>query len=260
MTSLLTALCMSAGAMFNFIHKQSPVFEPPVNGRIDFETDDPRVFNGRYAVVGSHHSFPFHRRFATDFKLVTVLRDPYRRIVSAYSYGCMRAKRAPALDAFVAFFRDPNNQNIATKTFASDTAAPQPDADAAFEILHRHFWLFGVTEHIDAIASGYLSHCGFPNVLMERLNSTRPEYRIDATAFEDEIRALNRADCQLYDLVRKENRVPLLPKVPQTLHCHTVVVKEAENSDKCISVTDPLPTRDLLPHLQQGPASLARFF
>jgi hypothetical protein len=255
--SLYSAMRWAAECAFRLIRWQNPQFAPPAMGRIDSDTNSPEVLGRRYALIASHVGWPFHSKFQTRFRLITVLRDPVRRVVSAYTYACMRSRSRPDSAAFPEFFRAAENRNVAVRQL---TPGGEADADAAFARLERDFWMYGLSEHVGAIASAWLTCCGLPNVLMDRLNTTRPEYRIDPRPFADEIAERNAADLRLYRRVQEAPRLPPPAADPGVLNFLTTVIKEDADSATSSGGIRPLPTAAVLAFLRDGRETFGEFF
>ena len=216
-----------------------PDFEPPMIGRLDDPAllTESGVIEGRFGLVASHLPYGFHRRFGHDFQLMPLLREPFARIVSGYTYACMRAASAPTQDGFQAHFEAAENRNAATRQLGGS-------AEAAIDNLERDFNLFGTVEHIHTALERLLGTMNLPNVLIERLDATAPEYRLDLSPFRDTVRALNAEDVALFDHIAQSPRVPSpLPSRPP--HPLSVLVRETDNNRQSTIETRVVPTGSL---------------
>ncbi|WP_164518163.1 sulfotransferase family 2 domain-containing protein [Pseudoalteromonas rubra] len=161
-----------------------------------------------YALISSHLNYGLHKELgADDFRLVTFLRDPYKRVLSAYTYNCMRAQQRVSLAGFEAFFKQEENQNVASKQLSPGDYAPGCSSEI-FQLLEQNFHVYGTNEHIDKSISYFLTTLDLSNVLTERINQTLPQYRLDASKYQAEVMELNQDDQTLFELVRANPRVP----------------------------------------------------
>lgn len=154
----------------------------------------------------SHLSWGAHKRFNQDMHLVTMLRDPFKRALSNYTYSCMRNQQPSTIEGFKAYYTQTDNINVMNKQL---TPTPEHfDAEKTFKHLEDNFRYFGTTEHISLYIEHYLSEYGLPNVLMGQMNETLPEYKLVADVCKEEFMLLNEEDIKLYQLVNSNPRIP----------------------------------------------------
>ncbi len=204
--------------------------------RIDEAMPHRRLFQAGYALIASHHAFGFHRKFRHPFLLTTIVRDPLGRVRSEYTYTSMRRQRPVSAAGFEASFRAEENINRAVKQLGGqsrlDLPAPPDLFRRAIDNLEQHFHSY-VTHHaIVPLVSCYLSRYRLPNVVMERINTTSPTFRLDAGPWRAEIEARNQQDLHLYDFVRAHPRLPVTIPTPQRSHPTTVMVNETGNIEQ----------------------------
>lgn len=162
----------------------------------------------QYSLICSHKKFGIHERIkASEHRLVTFLRDPFYRVRSAYTYRQMRAQQDVTEQGFEAFYRDPENQNLACKQLLDGDYYPGC-AEAVFSNLERNFFAFATSDRIDDMISYFLSDFELCNVLTENLNQTLDKYKIDASAHKQTVASLNKDDVELYNLVQSGARIP----------------------------------------------------
>jgi hypothetical protein len=206
--------------------------------RIDDAVPHRRLFQAGYALIASHHAFGFHRKFRQPFVLTTIVRDPLGRVRSEYTYTSMRRQRPVSAAGFQASFRAEENINRAVKQLAGQARLDQPAAPELYrraeENLERYFESYVTHHHIARLIGFYLSRYRLPNVVMERINTTSPAYRLDAEPWRDEIETLNQQDLRLYEIVRSRPRlpVPMPPPLPPRSHPTTVMVNETGNVEQ----------------------------
>lgn len=204
--------------------------DAPLPAYVDDASPD-RIIPGSFIFAASHHGYGLHRLLGPGVRLTTMLRDPYSRVVSDYSYTCMRGNRAPSPHDFQSFFRAPENRNRMTRqigaTWPAASTHPDPDPAGAISRLENEFESFVTLGDLPDLLSRYLNIFGLPSVLMERLNRTAPEFRFDASAWRDEIIERNAADVVLYDHVALHRRLPPAPPAAGPLNARTLLVREA---------------------------------
>ena len=119
--------------------------------------------------------------------------------------------------------------------------------------MERYFHSY-VTHHtISPLISFYLSLYKLPNVVMERINTTSPAYRLDASPWRDEIETLNHQDLKLYDFVRAQPRLPF-PTTVTTRQSHptTVMVNETSNVEQSEVLVIGVDTEQLAAFIRQN--------
>ncbi len=206
--------------------------------RIDESVPHRRLFQVGYALIASHHAFGFHRKFRQSFQLTTIIRDPLGRVRSEYTYTSMRRQQPVSSAGFEASFRAEVNINRAVKQLGGQARLDQPASPdlhrRAMENLERFFQSYVTHHDITRLIGFYLSAYRLPNVVMERINTTSPAYRLEVGRYRDEIESLNRQDLRLYEFVRDQPRLPVSGSVsgPSRGHPTTVMVNETGNIDQ----------------------------
>ena len=89
--------------------------------RFDEAPPHRRCYQDGYALLVSHGGFGLHRRFRQQFLLTTILRDPFGRVRSDYTYNGMRRQRPVSASGFEAMLRDESNCNRSVKQLAQLT-------------------------------------------------------------------------------------------------------------------------------------------
>ena len=85
----------------------------------------------------SHLNYGSHQDFHQDFNLATMLREPFKRALSNYTYSCMRKQQKPSIDGFKAYFREPEQINMMNKQLTPDPL--QINAQNTFKNLSENF-------------------------------------------------------------------------------------------------------------------------
>ncbi len=207
--------------------------------RFDAPRPDRHHFRAGYALVASHNAFGFHRKFRQSFLLTTIIRDPFGRVRSDYTYTCMRRQKTGSEEEFRASFRSEININRAVKQLAGHTHFDQPAPPdiylRAIDTLTEQFHSYVTHHEISALIGLYLSYYRLPNIIMDRINTTTPDYRLAADACRGELDALNDQDVRLYDFVRNQPRRPDLGLCSRASHPVTVILNEVSNTDRSVT-------------------------
>ena len=168
------------------------------------------------------------RQPAAPWRFRAVLLDPPRE-----------ALRAAIGTRFEAMLRDESNCNRSVKQLAGYNRFDQPVPPGLYrqviETLDREFHSFATNQEVSRLIGLYLSYYRLPNILMDRVNTTIPAYRLDATPWRAEIEARNEQDLRLFEYVQANPRIP--DPAPASSACHpvTVIVNEVENDDRSAS-------------------------
>ncbi len=203
--------------------------------------------------AASHNCYGFHLLFRQLFLLATIQRDPFRRVLSSYTYECMRANRRSTAAEFEQFIRRPENRNVAVRQIAGRWPRPAAgEAGAAAQAIERlegEFHAYVTADDIGPLLTHYLSAFGVPSVLIANVNRTLPEYRIDGQPYRDEIHELNAEDHALFEFVRDHPRLPATP--PAALHSRTIYVREPGQRAQSVSEGQIADTADFLRNLER---------
>ncbi len=199
------------------------------------------------SMVMSHLNFGAHAAFKETFDLVTLLRDPFKRVLSNYTYSCMRKQQKPSLGGFETYFNAPEHINVMNRQLSPVMA--EIDAETTFAHLQSEFTYFGTTLDINLFIEYFISRFQLPNVLMPRMNETIPKYRLNAAAFQEQVLELNKEDVRLYQYVRARPRLPKIHADPDNVSALTSLQYEVENEVKSRCRTHVVPTQALFNHL-----------
>ena len=206
-------------------------------------------------VSSSNLNYGAHKRISTKFNLVAFFREPYSRIISHYSYLCMRERKIPKEKEFREFFTDIENVNLMTKRICTESINnnEQVSAQAAVNNLQKNFHAYANCKDVNRIIEYYLSVNRLPNIFMERINKTSPEYVFDGSQYKDEIIALNQEDVSLYNFVNENPRIPILNAINDNVSISTVVLYEKINKRKTSSISMTINTSDFVNKLDKKP-------
>ena len=177
-----------------------------------FDQDMPisqEVFFKPFSAVFATAPFGLHHKFFSDFNLVTIVREPFSRIVSRFRYLCHLEKLKLYTAEFERFFRAEPQINFQTKIIAGrGVFDPITDAhlSSALENLHGFFAFATIEKHHDLMENLFSAY-DLPNVIGQRINVSTPETLFDWDPYREEILALNRHDTELCDFVSKNQRI-----------------------------------------------------
>jgi hypothetical protein len=224
-------------------HPQFPGFEA---GRIDSPDDMARI-NSLW-LVGTHLPYGWHLdyKLATPFKLFTLVRDPFERVLSNYTYNCMRGDTKPAAAEFLEFAALPENCDTMIRHFCGGSPDSRLDVTHALGILERDFLAYDTIEHIPEMIEGLLTYANLPNVMVGgKINFTMSEYKLDAAELRPQVEALNRADAEFYAHIKANPRRLPLP-ASDSYFPATVLLKESGARDGSQTRVQSVKTDQLL--------------
>ncbi|WMN59389.1 sulfotransferase family 2 domain-containing protein [Pseudoalteromonas xiamenensis] len=223
---------------------------------IDEELERLKIHAPKLSLISTHSKFGVHSELnLTKLRLVTFLREPFARVLSDYTYTCMRASEKPSLEGFGKHFRQPRLHNLMTKQLCPleyfEGASTQ-----AFENLKANFFAFGTSAHIDAMLDLLITQFDLPNVLTARLNTTTPKYKLVADEFKEEVLELNSDDAKLFELVTKQPRIPTL-ELPNefVVDESTILLHEFEKETKSLTSAKMYPTSAVYEAFSRAKAS-----
>lgn len=175
-------------------------------------------------IVASHIPTEVMSRINQPFRLITVLRDPVSRLVSEYSYLCMRSSLAPDAWGFMSFAEKEENKNVMLKTLAGTTTVNSETVRMVYEFLKENFYAYCFDRDIGLLLSTLLSVEGLPNLRMNRQNETLPQYKYSPSNEEIErVKSLNLEDILL---VEKLALNPLkLPLITRNKGAHSKIIE-----------------------------------
>jgi hypothetical protein len=209
-------------------HPRFPGFEM---ARIDSREDMGRVSS--LWLVGTHLPYGWHLDYksAPPYQLFTLVRDPFERVLSNYTYNCMRGGKKPSAAEFLEFAALPENCDTMVRHFCGGTPDSRPDVAHALGILERDFLAYDTVEHIPDMIEGLLTYANLPNVMVGgKINYTMDEYKLDAAELRPQIEALNRADVEFYAEIQAHPRRLPIPAA-EGYHPATVLLRESGASE-----------------------------
>ncbi len=219
------------------------ISEPPVSTRVDvsisFQNENhfSAFLRQKFSLIASHVLYGEHEKFSQNFKLVSIVREPYSRLRSAYLSGLMRAQKSPTLIGFGDFLNKPENQNSAIRQICAIADTEEVGArnlDDAIRRLTDEFDAFVTTQDTTNLIGYYLSAHGLPNVVMERPNRTKDQYQLDTSQFEAQVRKENIWDTLLFEFVRDNRRLRKHQPDTEEISAATVIVREKTSSSDSV--------------------------
>lgn len=198
--------------------------------------------------VATHLPYGWHLDYksAPPYQLFTLVRDPFERVLSDYTYTCMRNGKRPAVAEFLEFAALEENRNTMVRHFCGGHLDSRLDVAKVMGILERGFLAYDTTEHIPDMIEGLLNHANLPNVMVEgKINYTLDEYKLDAAGLRPQIEAENRADLEFYSEIQAHPRRLPIP-AGDGYHPATILLKESGGSEKSLMDFQSVGTAQLL--------------
>lgn len=193
----------------------------------DWQADIKKV---RAKFIASHQTFGAHELVCDDkAKLITISRQPFFRVLSAYTYSAMREQKPVSIEEFKQFYRCQSNQNVMFKQLSCGLATAQNiEIEAVTQRLKDKFCVFITSDDISELISFCLTELSLCNVLSERLNQTLPEYRLNADCCRAEVEHLNKMDVALHNWIANNKRLPDSQSWQDDIHPKTSILAEVE--------------------------------
>jgi len=185
----------------------------PLMHRVESDILPPDYVLQDFSLIGSHANFGLHKQFSQNFILTTIVREPYTRLGSTYMSACMRSQIKPEISQFKKFISNPENQNCTVRQLCGLSIDQEVEArhlDEAVNTLIEHFDSYVTNAQTNDLITYYLSYFGLCNVVMNRPNRTRNDYKIDTSPFKDFILEQNELDLKLFEFVAENSKIPLL--------------------------------------------------
>jgi hypothetical protein len=205
-------------------------------------------------LVATHLPYGWHFDYQPQpaFQLFTLVRDPFERVLSDYTYTCMRKGQRTTVEEFLEFAALEENRNIMVRHFCGDTPDSPLDVANVMRILERDFLAYDTTEHIPEMIEGLLNHANLPNVMVQgRINYTLDEYKLDAADLRPRIEAENRADLELYSEIQAHPRRLPIPG-GETYHPATILMQETGGSEGSMTLFQSVATAQVLDRVAQS--------
>jgi len=234
------------------ITANNPQFPGFKSHRID--TPEAREWINHLWLVATHLPYGWHLDFKPTpaYQLFTLVRDPFERVLSDYTYSCMRKGKRPAMEEFLDFAALEENRNIMVRHFCGGTPDSHLDVAKVMGILERDFLAYDTTEHIPDMIEGLLNYANLPNVMVEgKVNYTLDEYKLDAADLRSQIEDKNRADLELYSEIQAHPRRLLIP-AGESYHPATILMQEAGGREESLMRFQSISTPQLLEVVAQS--------
>ncbi len=173
-------------------------------GRLDSPIENmpffimPSLQNSPVFFIATHQPYGFHKYLDRNYHFMTILRDPFDRILSIYLRKCMHEKRKPSHEEFKTLYtQSDGSRNGMVRTLAGNENKFNSDTERVkfvIDNLRKVFHTFTISKNIDTLISRYLSIYQLPNVIMNMPNQSPHEQRGLFERFRDDIYALNQED------------------------------------------------------------------
>ena len=244
---------MQAAIQMFFQHKGIAGLATRMDTFPDVPDEQKLQTNPDAAFIDSQCKFGPHSKFIYDFKLVTLFRDPVSRLVSFYTYLCMREDTTPNIENFTAFYRNPSNQNqMVSQISGFDDGASRDALQGAIDNLKKHFWIYADISDLKSVLSYILSYNQLPNVIVKNSNRTLPQYKLNEPYDIDEILSLNAMDQELYEFISENKRLPHLDTSMNKISDKTSISIETEETSLSVSRFMMTDTNYILNQISQS--------
>lgn len=255
--SFANSLSNAALYAFNRIKNEvNPSFEFPIIGRVDETTQVDKFGNKPINFICGHVKWGWHERCKSDFHFSTIVRSPVDRVLSDYSYHCMREQRQPSREEFIKFFRNEKNINV-----SCNLLSPKTDSKLSGELVFKHlkmnFHSYIPVPMLNELLTYYLSLYGFANVITERVNTTLPQYKLDGKEFTTELESLNAEDMLLFNLVKESPRLPKLDLNDDCISDRTIVLNETEKLLRSFITCTEISTNSFFDKMEEDAEKMA---
>lgn len=246
----------------DFTHSWMQVDEKdrPKMGRVEISDFPPELFKEYFLLVGSHAPLGLHHKFNYNFQLTSLFRDSFPRVRSMYLSRCMRKQVQPTQFGFEKFFASSENCNGTTKQLCGlrpqNTKVTKEHLELAKQVLLNKFHSFAMNDHIEELISVYLTEMGLPNIVMERVNQTIPEYQIDLNDMRKHVEEINSLDCHLIEEIRTLSHIPHTDVDEVEIAPLTVIVRELGSAKETAATSIAMPTIQFIEILETRPTIL----
>ena len=161
-----------------------------------------------------HGHFPAHRGYSAagrypGAQMITVLRDPFERMMSYWRYASENLARGGAphpdmtdhpsfdlwFDRYLASTGAPNAPNFVA-------LMPSPTPGASAEAVVRGFLAVGISERLDETVALFAQVLGKPPVAVPRLNETR-KTDADLSAYRKRYETVRGAEYEMYEAAKR---------------------------------------------------------
>ncbi len=194
---------MYFGESYSVYAKRDYITEVTLSHKFWFNPDN------KYLFIPAWAPFGFHKRFGREFNLVTIIREPYSRIVSRFRYLCWLKLLEYSEDSFTDFFRAAPQINHQSKILGgADNYNNSDDLKLKAMDNLQDFHAYTTIDKTDTLLTQILSEYNLTNVISKRLNvSPSWTIKIDFEKFKDEILSLNCQDTKLYEYVKHNDKL-----------------------------------------------------
>lgn len=230
----------------------SPNYRALLCARIDKNTSGlDKLDQIEFMFLCGHLNYGIHHKISRPIDTLAVFREPYSRVLSEYTYQCMRRGKIGSKDGFHEFIKQPENMNTMCKAMCRDEATwTLEEAKANMDELTY----IGLTKDLKIIIEHYLSSFGLPNVLTPRINSTSNDFLIKDYPFREDFYEINKDDINLFKYAIATNRLPKTKRHSEAVSDLTTILHEQKQKDLKLHVVSQIEhtekVLDTLEHLQ----------
>ncbi len=214
--------------------------------------------NQMHGILASHLGIKrlFKEKIVPKDHVITILRPPIERLLSLFSYNCMRANRLPELDEFMDFISQPDNINKIC--FSLDTEEDSP-VDTLENKIRESFFACIDVGRSKFLLGELLGRNHLPNVLKENINQTLPDFKLKKEDLPDSsLKKISRLNAKDLDLYQRFKTVPLEPEILITgkINFETLLISDNQTQERSKSSSIVIKTDPILIFLQKNRATL----
>ncbi len=188
--------------------------------------------------------------------IITILRNPVDRLISSFSYTCMRANKIPTLDELDRHIA--LSENINKISFLLDKKSDSNMDDLENSIRDSFFACMDIKDS-KFLLGELLSRNNFANVIKENINQTLVKFKLKKEDIPDrilnKIKTLNAKDLDLYERFKANPVTPKFLKSGQ-LNPQTLLISDDQTQEKSQVSFGIAQTNPLIKFLDKNKANL----
>lgn len=242
-----------------FHHGKDRLSFPYIVSRIDDEKKDLEVLSSLTeffvksesqevgGIIASHIPNKVLNAANTPFKFITVLRDPISRVMSAFTYDCMRNDIMPTSVLLNDFVKKESNQNIMTKTLLGINKIQGGEGVISAKMVKNNFYAYCFVSDLNELIESLITESGLPNIALGSENQTLEKFKYTGSE-EDRllIASMNKEDVDLVNEIGSGSKnIPAYEKT-SNISDRTVKVMGDQTSSKYNGESALYKTEDLL--------------
>lgn len=242
-----------------FHHGKDRLSFPYIVSRIDDEKKDSDVLSSLTdffvehkskdvgGIIASHIPNKVLNSANTRFKFITVLRDPIDRVMSAFTYDCMRNDIIPTSILLNDFVKKQDNQDVMTKTLLGINTIKGGEGVVSANMVKESFYAYCFVSDLNELIESLITESGLPNIVLGSENQTLEKFKYKGTESDRQlIASMNKEDVELVNEIGFGSKnIPAYEKT-KNISDRTVKVMGDQTSSKYNGESALYKTEDLL--------------